>query len=164
MKLLLKNGVRINSADNEGKTALHIATGCFRIEEMKLLLQKRAAIDFVDNKGVTALQIAVSKGNLEAVKLLLENGAKGSPPINKTSEGWQTSSNCDSVSLLRRRTPSYLSTISETGPPPQTHNTQLALGASSSPLPLPLPPSPFPLPSLRHPIKNTTNKAFCQST
>lgn len=49
--LITKTGVDINAVDNEGKTALHIATKHGDIENVKFLLKMEAEYNIEDNRG-----------------------------------------------------------------------------------------------------------------
>ena len=67
---LIRGGVNVNAADNEGHTALIIAStnGC--TEVVQALLAHGANIYATDNRGSTALIIASKNGCTEIVKLI----------------------------------------------------------------------------------------------
>ena len=58
VRLILKNGATIDSADNQGFTPLFAA--CLKGHEStaRLLLEKGATIDLANNNGTTPLNIA----------------------------------------------------------------------------------------------------------
>ncbi len=64
-KLLLEKGANVNARDDDGLTALHLASGdgCLRIA--RLLLEKGANANARDNEGNTALYYASSENLLE---------------------------------------------------------------------------------------------------
>lgn len=71
----LDEGVAVNAADNDSRTALMYASYNGHTEIMKLLLGKGASVDLRDFKGSTALMLAASGPYPDAVKILLENHA-----------------------------------------------------------------------------------------
>jgi len=76
VKLLLLNGSDINSADENGYTALiHSVKKCHIHIINELLSNKFILINKNDNKGCNALIYACINQNVEIVKLLLINGA-----------------------------------------------------------------------------------------
>jgi len=82
VKLLLDNFVDPNSQDNDGLTALMIATKYIKdnsnIDTIKLLLKYNADPNMQNNNGWTALMTAskyINSKSLEAMKILLESGA-----------------------------------------------------------------------------------------
>ena len=75
LKILLENGADVNAVNNEGQTALHLAT--FRtsksyIECLNLLIEYKANVGLEDNQGRTALHWAAEKGNDETLESLLK--------------------------------------------------------------------------------------------
>ena len=68
--------VDVNAQDEEGKTALILASDRGYTEIVKLLLEAGANVNLQDSHGNTALMWASSKGHIEVVRLLLESGAK----------------------------------------------------------------------------------------
>ena len=84
VELFLKNGVDINSFDDDGKTALFLASKSGKIEVIKVLLNFGVDVNFAPPNGITALITAALNGYVEIVKLLLNNGAD----VNKTSKGF----------------------------------------------------------------------------
>ena len=75
LKELLKEGADADEADEEGRTALHFASGYGELECMKALLDAGANIDAVDENKNTALHYAAGYGNKDSVELLKEKGA-----------------------------------------------------------------------------------------
>ena len=62
----------VMEGDNEGKTALHVASLEGHSEAVKLLLEAGAEVDAEDDNGQTPLSWAAENGHSEAVKLLQE--------------------------------------------------------------------------------------------
>lgn len=100
MQILLDNGGRIDIADNEGKTPLHIAATQGRVELTKLLAAHKVDneltnVDLQNEKtGDTALHYAIKYGQIKAVKVLLAFDADinisnngGVTPLSLASEG-----------------------------------------------------------------------------
>jgi len=87
MDLLLKRGANINVQDNQGNTALILATKCANMAGVAFLLKNSARVDLKNNEGQTALRLArqihsdskISNGELlesRIVALLVDAGAK----------------------------------------------------------------------------------------
>ncbi len=87
-KLLLQNGIDINSKNSEGKTALMLITRIIDIDSfygkeflerqmelMQFLLDNGSDINIQDNKGKTALMYAIESKNKKIAEFLLANGA-----------------------------------------------------------------------------------------
>jgi ankyrin repeat protein len=72
---LLKAGVDVNIKDEDGYTALILASYNGHTETVKILLESGADVNIKDEDGYTALITASSQGHAETVKLLLESGA-----------------------------------------------------------------------------------------
>ncbi|MBK8395912.1 MAG: ankyrin repeat domain-containing protein [Leptospiraceae bacterium] len=81
----LKKGFDINTSDENGNTALHIAALKANLELTKFLLQKGANLNQKDGNGDSPLANAAAVGSLEVVKLLIE---KGSEVDSKNQTGW----------------------------------------------------------------------------
>lgn len=75
VRLLLEEGVNVDSKDGSGDTALMCAAVIGRTEVVKLLLDKGASIEATNNEGDTPLTGAARMGHTEIVKLLLDKGA-----------------------------------------------------------------------------------------
>ena len=77
VSLLLENGADIGVSDNEGKTALHLATygGPGHKDVISLLIEAGAEIDACDNNGQTALHLASRAAQHDIVSLLVRAGA-----------------------------------------------------------------------------------------
>ena len=71
----LSQGVDLAAADEQGRTAMHMAAFDGRSEILQELLKHKPAIDGRDKGGRTALMYAASGANLSTVKLLLASGA-----------------------------------------------------------------------------------------
>ena len=75
MRLLLDRGADVNSANQDGSTALMWAAG--DLDKVGLLLEKGARVDAWTRLGRTPLLIAATyAGNAAVVRLLLEHGAR----------------------------------------------------------------------------------------
>ena len=75
VRLLLKNGAKIDSADSKGWTPLWAACQTGQDATVRILLEKGASVNHADNDGCTPLYIACSKGHESTARLLLDNGA-----------------------------------------------------------------------------------------
>ncbi|KAJ8985951.1 hypothetical protein NQ317_010709 [Molorchus minor] len=72
----VKAGASVNSTDNYGRSALHLAAYTGRHECVKLLLDHGAKVDAWDDKNqVTPLHCAAAMGHLSCLKLLVKQGA-----------------------------------------------------------------------------------------
>ena len=72
---LLKVGINLNTTDDKGRTALHIAVETGALDIVSLLISQGAKIDVQDNRGRTPLLIAVNNDDLETIQLLSDAGA-----------------------------------------------------------------------------------------
>jgi hypothetical protein len=68
--ILNADGINVNSKDNYGQTALHIAASRGLAEIVKLLITKGADPDIKDRAGKTPLILAEGKGHKEVAELL----------------------------------------------------------------------------------------------
>lgn len=86
VKVLLNNGVDINSKSNDGETPLRAAIGNGRIAMVTELLARGANVNASSREGETALMAASSiRGYSEVVRQLLDKGAD----VNaKNNNGW----------------------------------------------------------------------------
>ena len=75
VKSALESGVKVNSTDKDGRTALMYAAYDGRTEIINLLLSKGAGVNLQDNAGRTALMMASSGPFPSAVSILLDNFA-----------------------------------------------------------------------------------------
>lgn len=73
-RFILEMGIDVNSKNDEGITALHIA---LYPEIAQLLINHGADVNITDNRGNTPLHIHASDGEetFEVIKVLLSNGA-----------------------------------------------------------------------------------------
>ena len=72
----IKNGMPVNQKDENGNTALMLASFDGHVETMQLLIDAGADINLRDSKGRAALMFASSGSFPAAVRLLLEKGAE----------------------------------------------------------------------------------------
>ena len=104
IRKLLKtiNGIDINSKDENGNGAIHIASGKGFLKIVKLLIKYGAKIDLQSNAkhippdlfgaqipmdlGFTSLMFAIGNKCLEVVRLLIENGADVNQQFGKHSQ------------------------------------------------------------------------------
>ncbi|XP_041446146.1 ankyrin-2 isoform X7 [Xenopus laevis] len=71
----LKGGVDINTCNQNGLNALHLAAKEGHIDLVQELLERRSAVDSATKKGNTALHIASLAGQADVVKILVKQGA-----------------------------------------------------------------------------------------
>ena len=100
VKILLKQGVKIDSKDSKGnRTPLLYAAIWGHVAIVKLLLGSGAEIDSTDSEhGRTPLSYAAEYGHTAVIKLLLENGAEidskdsehGRTPLSYAAENGHT--------------------------------------------------------------------------
>ena len=64
MKILLKNGVKINQANSNGDTALHVAVKKYRVNAVKILLKNNPNVHLTNKKDETVIIIAQKKINV----------------------------------------------------------------------------------------------------
>ena len=76
VSLLMQRGIRINTQDNEGNTALMMAVMMGGTTGVQALLDSGANPNIKNKAGKTALQIAKEKKDDAIIKLLQERGAK----------------------------------------------------------------------------------------
>lgn len=72
LRELLKDGADADMKDEEGRTALHFASGYGELECMEALLDAGADINAVDENKNTALHYSAGYGNIEATELLVK--------------------------------------------------------------------------------------------
>ncbi len=85
LTVLLGAGADLNMKDNDGYTALMLASFLGNTEIAKMLIDANANLNMQYKNGNTALMFAISMGNIEAVKALIEAGAN--PNIRNYSRG-----------------------------------------------------------------------------
>lgn len=73
--LLLCAGTNVNTADSDGLTALHWASGYGFVKIIHSLIQAGASVDAADNLGITPLHQAADSGAKDAAEMLLDAGA-----------------------------------------------------------------------------------------
>jgi ankyrin repeat protein len=75
LKLLIKNGINIDTQDNFGNTSLIYASENDDIEIVKFLVKNNVDVNIQNKEGNNALLMASYYNNIDIVKYLLENGA-----------------------------------------------------------------------------------------
>ena len=70
VRCLLDWGVETDPADSEGKSPLHFAAECGKVDVMRLLLDAGANTDLADAYGETPAGKAERSGELKALALL----------------------------------------------------------------------------------------------
>ena len=65
--------IDLKKVDNDGNTAMHIATSLASGRSVKLLLENGANVNAQNNEGLTPLMIAVTFGFIDMVKLLVSS-------------------------------------------------------------------------------------------
>jgi hypothetical protein len=108
---LLKFGASIDSKDECGRTALHLAARGGHLEFVKILLKFGASIDSKDQCGRTALHIAAEEGHKHIVIALLEHG----PDINIVSNNNETPVDVavGRITSFYRNLPKYIDNLDE---------------------------------------------------
>ena len=85
VKDLLAEGLAVNAKNNNGWSALMIATSKGNMEMLKLLIEKGAAVDEKNAQGQTPLVFAAHWGHADVVRLLIEQGVNVNLQMN---DGW----------------------------------------------------------------------------
>ena len=73
--LLLEHGADVLAIDDEGNTALHMASFTSHHKTIKVLLQHGAAVNARNNVGNTPLHILSAAGDIRSIRLLIKHGA-----------------------------------------------------------------------------------------
>lgn len=73
---LIKTGVDIDTADENGTTALAFAALQGKTAALKLLLEKGADTEKANQSGFTPIQRAAARGHVLALRMLVQRGAK----------------------------------------------------------------------------------------
>ena len=76
LSLLVEAGVNLNVANDEGKTALHLAVECRNVDCVELLLKAGAAVNVVSRHEGTPFDVAITQGHRRAYPLFLRAGAE----------------------------------------------------------------------------------------
>ena len=69
------NGTNVNAKDNNGSSALMLATKQKQTKTVELLLKHGANVNFQNNDGITPLMMAVMNFDTKTAELLLKHGA-----------------------------------------------------------------------------------------
>uniref|UniRef100_A0A8C4XBK9 Ankyrin repeat and SOCS box containing 3 n=1 Tax=Erpetoichthys calabaricus TaxID=27687 RepID=A0A8C4XBK9_ERPCA len=106
LEKLIKQGRRINIADNRGWMPTHEAAYSDAHKSLRLLIKAGNSSSYLNSKtfeGQTALHLAASRGNVRSSEILLKAGAQ----VNETTNELETplflaigSGNTDTVNLL----------------------------------------------------------------
>ncbi|KAG2467169.1 ASB3 protein, partial [Polypterus senegalus] len=106
LEKLIKQGRRINIADNRGWMPTHEAAYSDSHKSLRLLIKAGNSSSYLNSKtfeGQTALHLAASRGNVRSSEILLKAGAQ----VNETTNELETplflavgSGNTDTVNLL----------------------------------------------------------------
>jgi ankyrin repeat protein len=75
LRILLRGGIDIEAADNEGHSPLFLAASFGNFSAVKLLVENGAELDTENDEGVSALVAAASSNQDIIVKYLLDKGA-----------------------------------------------------------------------------------------
>ena len=70
MKVLISQGISLDSINNDGETALMIAVKRENLELVKILLNLGASPEIITPDGENALSLAETSGNIEVLNLL----------------------------------------------------------------------------------------------
>ncbi len=76
LQLFIEQDMDIGVKDDNGWTALHLASRSSRQESISFLLESGMAVDIPGLDGVTPLMLAAREGNTTMVRYLLKQGAK----------------------------------------------------------------------------------------
>lgn len=71
----IRRGAEIEARDDEGQTALHVASQFGQVGVFGLLIEQGAEIEARENRGHTALHVASEYGKIEITRSLIERGA-----------------------------------------------------------------------------------------
>ncbi len=75
LSAVISSGISVNTADNDGVTALMEAADDGNAEAARLLIKHGANVNVADEDGDTALMMAADEGHTQVVRVLLEAGA-----------------------------------------------------------------------------------------
>lgn len=87
LKLFLTGGMKPDTVDSEGRTALMLAVENGHADAVKVLIESGAAVDATANSGMTSLMLAANTGRIGIIRLLMENGAN----VNSAARDGRTS-------------------------------------------------------------------------
>lgn len=74
IRILVENGVNVNSADNNGETSLHRACKTGYFDGVDILIKAGANNHIKDCYGYTAFHNAARKGNIDCLRALFDSG------------------------------------------------------------------------------------------
>ena len=103
VRALVKQGVDVNAAEGDGRTALHWAAHAGDLDMVSVLLELGANVNAATDLGITPLWVACTNGSTAVIAKLLE--AKANPNIAPESDGTplmlaSRTGNTDAVRLL----------------------------------------------------------------
>jgi ankyrin repeat protein len=75
IRAMVNRGLTLDSTDECGRTALHLAVADRNISIVRCLIDNGASISARDEAGMTALKYSIIEHNLGITKLLIESGA-----------------------------------------------------------------------------------------
>lgn len=75
IKRFLDKGIKVNAANEDGETPLHLAMFSMRKSVVEFLITNGALVNAKDNSGETPLHIAAHGNDVEMITILLKHGA-----------------------------------------------------------------------------------------
>jgi ankyrin repeat protein len=81
VELLVKKGAQLNTQNDTGGTALHLATFWGHFDLVKLLVNEGARMDVKNDKGRTPLDLAGNFGHKTIAKFLSEKSGQPMPEM-----------------------------------------------------------------------------------
>jgi len=75
VQYLVEHGADVNASEDDGATAVYIASQNGHLEVVRYLVEHGADVNASEDDGITTLLIASQEGHLEVVQYLVEHGA-----------------------------------------------------------------------------------------